>query len=53
MDTQYIHMTVICLLYFWTMALAADQQCNDSYEKDGKCCELCPPGKTSLLEAKN
>ncbi|XP_041743458.1 tumor necrosis factor receptor superfamily member 18 isoform X1 [Coregonus clupeaformis] len=44
MAIQYIHMTVICLLYFWTMALAADQQCKDSYEKDGKCCELCPPG---------
>ena len=44
MDTQYIQMTVICLLCFWTMGLAADLRCNDMYEKDGRCCELCPPG---------
>uniref|UniRef100_A0A8C7PFT8 TNFR-Cys domain-containing protein n=1 Tax=Oncorhynchus mykiss TaxID=8022 RepID=A0A8C7PFT8_ONCMY len=43
MDTQYIQMTVICLLCFWTMGLAADLRCNDMYEKDGRCCELCPP----------
>uniref|UniRef100_A0A4W5PRJ0 TNFR-Cys domain-containing protein n=1 Tax=Hucho hucho TaxID=62062 RepID=A0A4W5PRJ0_9TELE len=44
MDTQYIQMTVICLLCFWTMGLAADLRCNDMYEKDGRCCRLCPPG---------
>ncbi|XP_064823332.1 tumor necrosis factor receptor superfamily member 5-like [Oncorhynchus masou masou] len=44
METQYIQMTIICLLCFWTMGLAADLQCNDMYEKDGRCCGLCPPG---------
>ncbi|XP_014021320.1 tumor necrosis factor receptor superfamily member 5 [Salmo salar] len=44
MNTQYIQMTVICFLCFWTMGLAADLRCNDMYEKDGRCCELCPPG---------
>ncbi|KAM9524487.1 tumor necrosis factor receptor superfamily member 11B-like isoform 2-T2 [Salvelinus alpinus] len=44
MNTQYIQMTVICLLCFWTSGLAADLRCNDMYEKDGRCCGLCPPG---------
>lgn len=38
-----LHLGAICILSFWTVALA--EKCNnEQFEKNGICCDVCPPG---------
>ncbi|XP_062314492.1 tumor necrosis factor receptor superfamily member 18 [Osmerus eperlanus] len=44
MDVFHLYQTVICFLTVWTIGLAVNCN-NNQFERNGLCCDVCPPGK--------